>query len=114
MNNVIQAVGLKAQKIPCVWTLHDEIMTSPTANLLSNITQYLQHDLQSRRPEVSIAFQWSDLDYSFEMSPLMLQHSLQIMKKHEIIANNFILFRVRRGDLKRICNSELGAMPRVL
>jgi hypothetical protein len=124
VNNVVDAVSCKSQNTPFVWTLHDEIMASSTPNnLLSNVTQHLQLDLlyrfRHRHPlpnhsSSSSSLSLSDLESSFEMAPLMLQHSARIMKNNHLTANDFIVFRVRRGDLKRTCNSELDVIPRVL
>lgn len=110
VSNISAAVNCKTQDISFVWVMHDEIVRTPTANLLSNITTYVQNDILSR----GISWQLSDLDVTFDMSPFMRNHSKQIIANSNLTMNQFIVFHVRRGDLKRLCNSELEHIPSVL
>jgi hypothetical protein len=116
VTNISAALGFKVQRTPFLWVVRDEIVRTATSNLFANITNYLQYDMSSRYQQSSsgVRLQLSDLDYSFHMSPSMLQHSQQIMKNSHLTANNFIAFYVRRGDLKRTCNSDLDEIPEVL
>lgn len=117
VNNVSTAVSFKTQGISFVWELHDELFRTATANLLWNITTYVQNDILSRHPQSSssgIGWQLSDLDVTFGMSPLMLHHSERIMTSNKFTAHEFIVFHVRRGDLKHLCNTDPEAISKAL
>ncbi len=119
VNNISTAVNFKKEhRIPFIWTLGDEIIITPTANLLFNITKYIQRDMLSTRHDPILSqsrrhvVDFNDLESIFDMSPLIVQHTEKIMKNNNLFENNFIVFQVRRGDLKRLCtNSELDGIP---
>lgn len=119
-HNVSEALNLKATGTPFVWTLGDEIVTTPSRNLIRNITLHLQSVMSaSRSDEVSPPFPThiGELEFVFVISPLILRHSRDIMQNSNISTttpDSFIALHVRRGDLKRACNSEIDAIPALL